>query len=48
MPSEDSLLHGHLDRPAYFVTKINNAPDYITKYHLIKTGEENGFVFMKR
>ena len=48
MPPTDTLLRGRINKPVYFISKINDADKYIKEDHLVKTGEENGFVFMKR
>jgi hypothetical protein len=46
--NENWLLTGQVDKPVYFVCKINNANSYIQQYHLTEIGEKNGFVFLKR
>ena len=45
---EDWLLNGKVDKPVFFVTKIDRINDY--KYHpnLEVMKEENGFVFLRR
>ena len=46
---EQWLLSGAIDKPAYFIMKINNAKDYLDKYPELKIiYEKNGFVFAKR
>ena len=43
------LLNGTLDKPAYFVCKINNAEEYLKSYPQLKEiYKKNGFVFLVR
>ena len=42
------LLTRNTGKPGYFVSRIDRVDDYLKNYHLIKTGERNGFVFLKR
>ncbi|MEO6882637.1 MAG: glycosyltransferase family 39 protein [Bacteroidia bacterium] len=45
----DWLLSGNIDKPAYFVCKINNASEYETKFPQLKElYRKNGFVFLER
>ena len=46
--NQNWLLTGQIDKPVYFVCKINNADNYLQQYHLTKIGEKNGFVFLTR
>ncbi len=47
--SEDWLLKGELDKPAYFVCKVNNINDWKKWYPQLKEiGRKNGFVFLER
>ena len=46
---EHWLLTGSIDKPAYFIMKINNAQEYLEKNPQVKKlYEKNGFVFAKR
>ena len=45
---EEWLLSGPIDRPAYFVTKIDRADRWRGQPGLIVIGERNGFVFFRR
>jgi 4-amino-4-deoxy-L-arabinose transferase-like glycosyltransferase len=43
------LLHGNIDKPAYFVYKINRKEEYSRIYpHLTTLYEKNGFIFAVR
>jgi 4-amino-4-deoxy-L-arabinose transferase-like glycosyltransferase len=43
------LLHGDIDKPAYFVYKINKKEEYLKRYpHLFILYEQNGFIFAAR
>lgn len=43
------LLHGKIDKPAYFISRITEADDIITSYPQLKElGRMNGFVFYYR
>ncbi len=42
------LLHGDIDKPAYFVARLDRAAPFREMAHLQEIGEENGFVFFKR
>ena len=42
------LLYGRLDKPAYFICKIQDADQYRQMKHLEETGASNGFVFFRR
>jgi 4-amino-4-deoxy-L-arabinose transferase-like glycosyltransferase len=45
----DWLLKGDIDKPAYFVCKINNVNDWEKWYpHLTELYRKNGFVFLER
>lgn len=44
----DWLLHGAIDKPAYFVCKINAADDVKKSYALKEIYRKNGFVFFMR
>lgn len=46
--SEEWLLTGDIDKPAYFVCKIMNADKYRAMPQLEEVGNKNGFVFFKR
>ena len=46
--NENWLLHGQVDKPTYFICKNTEATPYLLMSELVKTGEENGFVFFKR
>jgi 4-amino-4-deoxy-L-arabinose transferase-like glycosyltransferase len=46
---EDWLLKGDIDKPVYFVCKINNVDDWEKWYpHLKELYRKNGFVFLER
>lgn len=44
----DWLLHGQIDKPAYFICKNIHYAEYSSHPNLEKTGEKGGFVFLKR
>ncbi len=46
--NEQWLLHGQLDKPAYFICKIMDQKKYDTLSTLQNIGSSNGFVFYKR
>ncbi|MEO6833489.1 MAG: glycosyltransferase family 39 protein [Chitinophagaceae bacterium] len=46
--NEQWLLYGQLDKPAYFISKITDAPQWRRLPNLEEIGEKNGFVFFKR
>lgn len=46
--NEQWLLHGNVDRPAYFITKVQDAAQYRAMTQLECIGEKNGFVFFRR
>ena len=47
--NKEWLLHGTIDKPAYFVCKVNRAKDIITNYpNLQELYRKNGFVFWAR
>ncbi len=46
--NQDWLLAGKIDKPAYFICKIQDKAIYSAYPQLIITGESNGFVFLKR
>ena len=45
---QDWLLSGPIDRPAYFVSKIDKADRWRAQTGLQVIGERNGFVFVRR
>jgi 4-amino-4-deoxy-L-arabinose transferase-like glycosyltransferase len=45
---ENWLLNGKVDKPVFFVTKIDRLDDYRNNPNLEIIKEENGFVFLKR
>lgn len=45
---EPWLLNGAIDKPAYFVARINDAGPWRTHQHLRIIGEHGGFVFFQR
>jgi 4-amino-4-deoxy-L-arabinose transferase-like glycosyltransferase len=47
-PDVDTLLHGEIQRPAYFVTRIDKASRYRALDELQELREENGYVFFVR
>lgn len=46
--NEDWLLNGKLDKPAYFICKIQDAKRFRALAQLEEIGGSNGFVFFKR
>ena len=46
--NENWLLYGNVDKPTYFICKIQDAKQYMAMPQLEKTGSKNGFVFFKR
>jgi hypothetical protein len=43
------MLYGHIDRPAYIVTKVHKASKFQEEFpQFVKTGEAGGFVFFRR
>lgn len=46
--NEGWLLEGNVDRPTYFISKVQNADQYKKMPQLQCIGEKNGFVFFKR
>ena len=46
--NEAWLLYGAVDKPAYFICKINDAPKYQGIPTIEETGAANGFVFFRR
>ncbi len=46
--NEQWLLHGKIDKPAYFICKIQDSLRYDTMPQLTMLGSKNGFVFLKR
>ena len=46
--NEQWLLSGKIDKPAYFICKIQNRARYEAAEQLTETSESNGFVFFKR
>lgn len=42
------LLSGKIDKPAYFVCKIQHADEFLAKPGIEYLGEKNGYVFLKR
>jgi 4-amino-4-deoxy-L-arabinose transferase-like glycosyltransferase len=46
--NEHWLVHGNIDHPAYFITKIQDAPNQAQNHQLEKIGAKNGFVFFRR
>lgn len=47
-PNEQWLLHGQIDKPAYFICKIQDTGKYVTLPELQKIGGSNGFMFFRR
>ncbi len=45
---EDWLLHGPIDKPAYFVCKSTSAAHFEAIPGLFRIGGENGFIFLER
>jgi 4-amino-4-deoxy-L-arabinose transferase-like glycosyltransferase len=46
--NEKWLLNGHVDKPAYFICKVQDSTKYAVQPQLLVTGSSNGFVFLKR
>jgi len=46
--NQEWLLKGNIDKPAYFVTKVNKAGEYNGYSDLKELYRKNGFVFFKR
>lgn len=46
--NEDWLLNGKIDKPAYFICKIQDRKNYSALPQLEETGVRNGFVFYRR
>lgn len=46
--NEQWLLHGNVDKPTYFICKIQDSAKYAALPELTVTGSSNGFVFLKR
>jgi hypothetical protein len=44
----DWLLQGDIDKPAYFVCRIDGVDDYRGKYGLVEIKNEYGFVYFRR
>lgn len=42
------LLEGDIDKPVYFITKLNKVGELEKYPDIIRIGDENGFVFFKR
>jgi len=42
------MMHGHVDKPCYFIAKITSEESLRNNANLVKVGEQNGFVFYKR
>ncbi len=47
-PNEKWLLRGKLDKPAYFICKVQDSTKYALLPQLEQTGSRNGFVFFRR
>jgi hypothetical protein len=47
-PNEHWLLSGAIDKPAYFVCKIQDSARFAALPQLVEIGGSNGFVFFKR
>ncbi len=45
---EDWLLHGQLDKPAFFIIKNTSAAQWDTHPNLERIGAKNGFIFYRR
>ncbi len=41
-------MTGKIDKPVYFVSKINRVNDYLKNTDLRELYRKNGFVFLKR
>ena len=46
--NEKWLLYGNIDKPAYFICKIQDSTKYVASPQLTQIGSSNGFVFFKR
>ncbi len=46
--NEPWLLYGAVDKPVYFIAKIQDSLKYAVLPQLVETGSSNGFVFFKR
>ena len=46
--NEPWLLYGAVDKPVYFICKIQDSAKYAAMPQLAVTGSSNGFVFIKR
>jgi 4-amino-4-deoxy-L-arabinose transferase-like glycosyltransferase len=42
------VLTHPMQKPAFFVSKVERADEFIRDYHLLKIGEKNGFVFLRK
>lgn len=47
-PNEKTLLTGHLDKQAVFITRINKTDRFTVYPDVVETGRRNGFVFYRR
>ncbi len=47
-PNEEWLLYGNIDKPAYFIAKIEEGRIWRTSPYLEEIGARNGFVFFRR
>ncbi len=47
-PNEEWLIHGQTDKPAYFISKIQDSTKYNQIPELEQTGSSNGFIFFKK
>jgi hypothetical protein len=47
-PNEQWLLHGPIDKPAYFICKLPDAGEWSKMPELEQIGARNGFVFFRR
>ena len=46
--SEEWLLAGPVDKPTFFICKVQDADRYRAMPQLVQIGEKNGFVFFRR
>jgi hypothetical protein len=46
--NEGWLLSGNIDKPTYFICKIQDKQKYLAMPQLEQTGEKNGFAFFRR
>ena len=46
--NEKWLLYGNIDKPAYFICKIQDSAKYVASSQLTEIGSSNGFVFLMR